>query len=77
MTKTTTEQGENNLRSIRQLAEQLGISERSAWQLVHDRRLPHVQIGRLRRVRQIDIDAYITANVVDAFRPGKSAKIGA
>jgi excisionase family DNA binding protein len=45
--------------SIREVAEELGISERSAWRLVEQGELPVHQFGSSTRVKREDLDAYI------------------
>jgi excisionase family DNA binding protein len=45
--------------SIRDVAEELGISERSAWRLVEQGALPVHQFGASTRVKREDLDAYI------------------
>ncbi len=45
--------------SMREVAEELGISERSAWRLVEQGELPVHQFGASTRVKREDLDAYI------------------
>jgi excisionase family DNA binding protein len=45
--------------TIPEVAEELGISERSAWRLVQQGMLPTHQFGNSTRVKREDLDAYI------------------
>jgi excisionase family DNA binding protein len=45
--------------SIREVAEELGISERSVWRLIEDGELPVHRFGSSTRVKREDLDAYI------------------
>lgn len=45
--------------NIREVAEELGISERSAWRLVEHGELPVHEFGASTRVKREDLDAYI------------------
>ncbi len=45
--------------NIREVAEELGVSERSAWRLVEQGELPVHQFGASTRVKREDLDAYI------------------
>jgi excisionase family DNA binding protein len=45
--------------SLRDVADELGISERSAWRLVEQGELPVHQFGASTRVKREDLDAYI------------------
>ena len=45
--------------SLRQVAEELGISERSAWRLVEQGEVPVHQFGASTRVKREDLDAYV------------------
>lgn len=45
--------------SVREVAEELGISERSAWRLVEQGELPVHEFGGSTRVKREDLDAYV------------------
>jgi excisionase family DNA binding protein len=45
--------------NMREVAEELGISERSAWRLVGQGELPSHQFGNSTRIKREDLDAYI------------------
>ena len=45
--------------TIRQVAEELGVSERSVWRLVEDDELPTHSFGSSTRIKREDLDAYI------------------
>ena len=45
--------------TIRQVAVELGISERSVWRLIEDGDLPTHKFGSSTRIRQSDLDDYI------------------
>jgi excisionase family DNA binding protein len=44
---------------MREVADELGISERSAWRLVELGELPVYHFGACTRVKREDLDAYI------------------
>jgi excisionase family DNA binding protein len=44
---------------MREVAEELGISERSAWRLVAQGELPVHQFGASTRIKREDLDAYV------------------
>lgn len=48
--------------TIRQVAEELGVSERSVWRRIEDEELPRYQFGSSTRVKREDLDAYIDKN---------------
>jgi excisionase family DNA binding protein len=48
--------------SIREVADEIGISERSAWRLVEQGELPVHQFGASTRVKREDLDIYIENN---------------
>ena len=45
--------------TIREVADELGISERSVWRLIEDNELPAHKSGSSTRVRRSDLDDYI------------------
>ena len=45
--------------SIREVADELGISERSVWRLIEESGLPVHKFGASTRVKREDLDAYI------------------
>jgi excisionase family DNA binding protein len=47
------------LLNVRQAAERMGISDRMLWQLTHDRKIPHVRIGRRVLYAAADLAAWI------------------
>lgn len=51
---------------LHEVADRLAISRSMAWKLIAYGHLPSVRIGRAVRVRQADLEAYIT----DAAREG-------
>jgi len=55
------------LLSAKQVAERLSLSPLTVAQMMRDGRLPAVEIGRLRRVRETDLDEYIAG--LPATRP--------
>ncbi len=46
----------------RQAAEALSLSERKLWGLVHAGEIPVVRVGRMRRYRIADLQAWIDRN---------------
>ncbi len=48
-----------NLLSLRQVAQQLGISERTVYRLMDEEQLHPFKMGKSWRFEQSDIDAYI------------------
>ena len=57
-------------------AKMLGASPRYTWQLIKSRDLPSFKFGRVRRVRVVDIEAYL-AQKVDEDREQRAAKASA
>ena len=57
--QSTTGTKEPELLSPEQLAAHLGIGRTFAYQLIREKRIPSLKIGRLRRVRRADVDRYI------------------
>lgn len=49
----------DGLISIREAAKLLACSEALLRKWIHLRRLPHVKVGRLTRIRQSDLDAWV------------------
>ena len=45
--------------TIRQVADELGISERSVWRTIEDGDLPTHKFGSSTRIRRSDLDDYI------------------
>jgi excisionase family DNA binding protein len=54
--------------TVPQVAQELGISERSVWRLIEDEELPAHDFGSSTRVKRSDLDAYIARSK----RPAKS-----
>lgn len=56
----------DRLLSAREVADRLGISNREAYRVMHDmknvHRLPVFTRGRLIRVREADLDKFVTLN---------------
>lgn len=53
------------LMTAKQVADQLGISRTKVYDLLHSRQLGSVQIGRSRRFRTKDVDAYVAGLAID------------
>lgn len=49
----------DRLYDVRQAAQVLGIGRTNVYKLLKDGHLPSVRVGRLRRIRRSDLDAYI------------------
>ena len=49
--------------SPEQLAEYLGLGRTYTYQLLMNREIPSFKIGKLRRVRRVDVDAYLEEQV--------------
>lgn len=49
----------DRLYDVRQAAQVLGIGRTNVYKLLKDGRLHSVRVGRLRRIRRSDLDAYI------------------
>ena len=45
---------------VGEVAAELNLGERSVWRLIEDGELPTYRFGHSRRVRQDDLDAYIS-----------------
>jgi excisionase family DNA binding protein len=50
---------EGDLLSPEQLAKHLGVGRTMAYQILAQRRIPSFTIGKLRRVRKVDVDRYV------------------
>jgi excisionase family DNA binding protein len=55
----TSEREGDALLSPEQLAAHLGIGGTMAYQILAQRRIPSFTIGKLRRVRKVDVDRYV------------------
>lgn len=55
----TSEREGDVLLSPEQLAAHLGIGRTMAYQILAQRRIPSFTIGKLRRVRKVDVDRYV------------------
>jgi excisionase family DNA binding protein len=55
----TSEGGRGTLLSPEQLAQYLGIGRTFAYQLLAKKLIPSFTIGKLRRVRKVDVDRYV------------------
>lgn len=51
--------GENVILSPEQLAAYLGIGRTLTYQILAQKRIPSFTIGKLRRVRRVDVDRYV------------------
>ena len=51
--------GGAKLLSPQQLADHLGIGRTLAYEMLAQKRIPSFKIGKLRRVRQADVDSYV------------------
>ena len=56
------------LLSIKTASRQLDVSLRQAYQLVYDRQIEHVRIGRSLKIRQDALDAFIARNTVGVMK---------
>jgi excisionase family DNA binding protein len=50
----------DRLLTIKEAAELLACSEAAIRKWIYQRRLPHVKVGRLTRLRQRDVEALVT-----------------
>lgn len=57
-----------DLLDVQGIADYLNVETRTARRIVSDRRVPVIKIGALVRVRRADLDAYVSANTVEAAR---------
>jgi excisionase family DNA binding protein len=53
------EDGEDAILSPEQLAAYLGIGRTLTYQILAQKRIPSFTIGKLRRVRRVDVDRYV------------------
>jgi len=51
--------GPSMLLTVREVAENLGISRSTVYQLLYARRFPSVRIGNCRRVRRSDLESFV------------------
>jgi excisionase family DNA binding protein len=56
----------NKLLSVEEAAERLGIKRGTLYHWIPDGKIKYVKIGRMRRFRESDIDAFIEENTVPA-----------
>lgn len=56
------------LLSIKTASRQLDVSLRQAYQLIYDRQIEHVRIGRSLKITQDALDAFIARNTVGAIK---------
>jgi excisionase family DNA binding protein len=54
------------LKSVKEAAEQLGISPHTIRAWVFSRRIPHVRLSRRVLFRQRDLDDFINKNLIEA-----------
>lgn len=54
------------LLTVQELAERLNTTERQCRRLVHERRIPHLHVGRKLRFDWSAIDAWLEAQAVEA-----------
>ncbi len=54
------------LLTVKEASNQLGVSERSLWSWIYERRLETVRLGRCVRLRQSVIDDFVQRGTVPA-----------
>ena len=59
--------GQGELLHPKDVADELGIAVRTVLRWMRDGRLPHLDLGKLKRVRRSDLDQYLAAH----RRPGR------
>lgn len=75
MSKTTALSPKHGrLLDVPQAAERLGVNEQMIRRLINERRISFIHIGRLVRIAESDIDAYIEAGTVPASQPDRKSK---
>ena len=52
----------NNLMTIQQVADLLGLSMHTLYKMVNQRRIPHVKVGRLLRFDREKLDEWLSLN---------------
>ena len=52
--------GMEKLLSVKEAADLCSCSEAAIWKWVYQRRLPAVKVGRLTRLRQSDLEAFVS-----------------
>lgn len=52
--------------TAREVADRLGVTERTVRNLVYQRRIPFIQIGRAVRFKPEDVDRFIAENTTEA-----------
>lgn len=60
----------DGLISVKRASEQLGCSEALLRKWIHERRLPVVKVGRLTRIRQSDLEAWLRLGL----QPGRKER---
>ncbi len=72
-TPTPAEVANKDLLTPEELAVVLGCGRTMAYQLIAEREIPSLKIGRLRRVRRSDVDSYVERQIQVAEQEGRSA----
>ena len=57
---------EDRILTAREVAEYLQLSKSKVYYLISRRRLPHLKIGRSVRVKEIDLNQWLKAQIVTA-----------
>ena len=63
--KDREEAHENRLLRVPEVAERLSLGLTKTWELINRGEIPSIQIGRCRRVRERDLEAWIDEQEVD------------
>jgi excisionase family DNA binding protein len=59
------EDGSGEILNPDQLAQHLGIGRTYVYQILAENRIPNFTIGKLRRVRKVDVDRYVDGLLED------------
>ena len=55
-----------NMISIRELAAELGVTDRYVRRVIAERRIPYVKVGHLVRFERCEIDRWVESNRINA-----------
>lgn len=61
----------DGLFTIREAAKFLACSEAMLRKWIHQRKLPHVKVGRLTRIRRSDLDAWVRLGLQPGRKEGQ------
>lgn len=49
--------------TVKEISEMLGISVRTAWQIINDKEIPSIKVSKTTKVTKADLDEYISKKI--------------